>query len=185
MKRKSSLYQTSLLPTTLLLCPYLLQNSPKMGLHSGSQFLYFHSFFHNFLQTAFRLTLVLSQSSVICQQGHHALRSVNFLNLDPTVLHTLDFLLPHWSLTLASLQALNMGASQSLMLLSVCSSLSSWLVNLSQCHGFKYHLNFDNFHNDSFSPDLLSKLKTCISKCLLYISVWISQRYFKLNPFNT
>ena len=124
MKRKSSLYQTSLPPTTLLLCSSLLQNSSKMGLRSGSQFLYFHSFFHNFLQSAFRLTLILSQSSVICQQGHHALWSVNFLNLDPTLLHTLDFLLPHWSLTLTSLQALNMGTSESLMLLSVCLSLS-------------------------------------------------------------
>lgn len=126
MKRKSSLYQTSLPPTTLLLHPYLLQNSSKMGLHSGSQFLYFHSFFHNFLQTAFRLTLVLSQSSVICPQGHRALWSVNFLNLDPTVLHTLNFLLPHWSLTLTSLPVLNMGASQSLMLLSVPLSPHDW-----------------------------------------------------------
>ena len=130
-------------------------------------------------------TMVISQFLTIYQQGQDSLMAVSFLNLDPTLLHTLGFLLSYWSLILTSLQPLNIGAYQSLMLLSVCLPLSLWLVDLSQRHGFKYRLNSDKFQNDNFSLYLLSKFKTCTSNLLLYISILISNRYFKLNTFIT
>lgn len=87
--------------TILLLCFYVLQNSSKMHLHKGkgNQLLYIHS--HHSLQYGFHLTqrwpwphalntVVISQFSMICQQGRDAVLNVNCLNLDLTLLHTLD-----------------------------------------------------------------------------------------------
>lgn len=62
-------------------------------------------------------TMVISQFLTIYQQGQHSLLGVSFLNLDPTLLYTLGFLRPYWSLILTSLQPLNVGAC--LMLLPV------------------------------------------------------------------
>ena len=59
------------------------------------------------------------------------------------------------------------------------SSKESATLNMDYSHTEAHQMAYD------FSLYLLSKFKTCASKHLLYISILISNRYFKLNTFIT
>lgn len=102
----------------------------------------------------------------------------------------LVFLLGQWfsSVSLvspsSSLQPLNVGGLQGLVLIPLVSLTSlHFLGYFIQSHKFMNHLLTNYFPILSWSSNTFLELQTCISNCLLNISIWLSNWHIKFNIY--
>lgn len=102
----------------------------------------------------------------------------------------LVFLLGQWfsSVSLvspsSSLQLLNVGGLQGLVLIPLVSLTSfHFLGYFIQSHRFINHLLTNYFPILSWSSNTFLELQTCISNCLLNISIWLSNWHIKFNIY--